>query len=83
MGKLKKFLGVTSVVLGTAYVGVSALAKAKKKSEMIDEDLHKDEYIDAGKPVEVRKKSLYESKLNSVPWYDSTLYKEVDSSPIS
>lgn len=71
MGKLKKFLGVTSVVLGTAYVGVSALAKAKKKSEMIDEDLHKDEYIDAGKPVEVRKKSLYESKLKRV--IDKTL----------
>ena len=71
MGKLKKILGVTSVVLGTAYVGVSALAKAKKKSEMIDEDLHKDEYIDAGKPVEVRKKSLYESKLKRV--IDKTL----------
>lgn len=71
MGKLKKFLGVTSVVLGTAYVGVSALAKAKKKSEMIDEDLHKDEYIDAGKPVEVRKKSLYEQKLKRV--IDKTL----------
>lgn len=71
MGKFKKFLGVTSVVLGTAYVGVSALAKAKKKSEMIDEDLHKDEYIDAGKPVEVRKKSLYESKLKRV--IDKTL----------
>lgn len=71
MGKLKKFLGVTSVVLGTAYVGVSALAKTKKKSEMTDEDLHKDEYIDAGKPVEVRKKSLYESKLKRV--IDKTL----------
>lgn len=71
MGKLKKFLGVTSVVLGTAYVGISALAKVKKKSKMIDEDLHKDEYIDAGKPVEVRKKSLYESKLKRV--IDKTL----------
>ena len=71
MGKLKKFLTISAVALGTAYVGVSAVAKTEKKAEKSDEDLHKDEYANAGYPVEKRKQSLYESKLKRV--VDKTL----------
>ena len=71
MGKFKKFLSASAVALGVAYVGASALAKLKKNAEKNDKDLHEDEYVDSGKPVLERKKSLYESKLKRV--IDKTL----------
>ena len=71
MGKFKKFLSTSAIALGVAYVGVSALAKMKKNAEKNDKDLHEDEYVDSGKTVLERKKSLYESKLKRV--IDKTL----------
>lgn len=67
--KLKKFVNVSMVTLGTAYVGLSAFAK-KKKGATVYENLPEEKNLNAG-PVSMDKKTIYDKYLKRIA--DKTL----------
>ena len=59
--KTKKFLKACGIILGVSFAALNIFAKIKKSKINKDEDLQKDCYEDAGKPVLNSKKTFYEA----------------------
>ena len=49
-----------------AYFSLDVVARIKKKKEVLDKDLQKDKYDNAGKPVRAKDKGIYDGKIKPV-----------------
>ncbi|TGY90912.1 glycosyltransferase [Petralouisia muris] len=64
--KIAKAGAITGILLGISYVVLNFIAKLKKQNEMLDEDLQKNRYENAGEAAVKRNPGIYERKVKCV-----------------
>lgn len=62
-GKVKKILGISAAVLGTAFAGLRVMAEREKRQNRADEKQKEDAYENAGIPVNTYRGNIYESHI--------------------
>ena len=64
--KILKSAITAGMAFCAAYFSLDVVARIKKKKEVLDKDLQKDKYDNAGKPVRAKDKGIYDGKIKPV-----------------